>query len=88
MTELVVQTGEVFGRRDYHGKSWLQRNSSHVALLWLCLFLTLVYVVLPVLSLPIPSIPDRVWELLGVILGLQKYLSGRADVELNKSSGS
>lgn len=75
-----------FGRRDYQGKSALQRNSSHVALLWLCVFLTLIYFVLPLLSLPTPTIPDRVWELLGLVLGIAKWKSGNADIEANKAA--
>jgi hypothetical protein len=76
------------GRRDYYGKSPLQRNSSHIALLGLLLFVLLIYFVLPVLSIPPPSVPDRVWELFALLLGIQKYLSGRADVELNKAAVS
>lgn len=77
-------TDETPGRRDYHGKSWLAKNTHHVGTLLVIVFCFSVYFVLPVLGLPVPSVPETVFLTLGTVIGVRMWKSGSADVEANK----
>lgn len=62
------------------GGSWLQRNHhameslATVALVWA------VYFVLPLLKIPVPTIPETAWLTLGAILGVTAWMRGKANV--------
>lgn len=73
-----------YARADYTGKSWLQRNSYHVALLGFEIFIFWVYGILPVLEKQIPNVPAVVFSIFGGLLLTHKVFSGRADVALNR----
>lgn len=72
------------GRRDYAGKSWLARNTHHLGTLLVIAFCASVYFVLPLLSLPVPTVPESVFVTLLGVIGVRQWKSGQADVEANK----
>lgn len=67
------------------GGSWLQRNHhaiesiSTVALVWA------VYFILPLLKIPVPTIPETAWLTLGAILGVTAWMRGQANVATAKA---
>lgn len=67
------------------GGSWLQRNHHAIESMATVALVGAVYFVLPLLSLPVPPVPESAWLMLGGILGVTAWQRGQANVQAAKS---
>lgn len=67
------------------GGSWLQRNHHAIESLATVAFVIAVYFVLPLLKLPVPSIPESAFLMLLAILGVTAWQRGQANVATAKA---
>lgn len=64
--------GGSFWQRNHHA----YETSATVLLIWA------VYVGLPICKIPVPSIPESAWIMLGAILGVTAWQRGQANVQV------
>lgn len=74
---------------DARGDSWLQKNHHAVESLATVACVIGIYFVLPLLKLPIPSVPEAAFIMLGAILGVTSWQHGQVNQAIaNNSNGS
>lgn len=62
------------------GGSWLQRNHHAIESMFVVGLVGAIYFVLPLLAIPVPSVPEAAWLMLGAILGVTAWQRGQANV--------
>ncbi len=67
------------------GGDWLQRNHHAIESIWSVGLLSAIYFVLPLLSIPVPAVPESAWIMLGAILGVTAWQRGQANIQVTKS---
>ncbi len=63
------------------GGSWLQRNHHAVESMATVALVWAIYFILPMISVPVPSVPESAWLTLGAILGVTAWQRGQANVK-------
>jgi hypothetical protein len=66
------------------GGSWLQKNHHALESMFTVTLVGAIYFLLPVLSLPVPPVPESAWIMLGGILGVTAWQRGQANVATAK----
>ncbi len=66
---------------DARGDSWLQKNHHAIESLTATTTITAIYVLLPILKIPVPAVPEFAFMMLGAILGVTAWQHG----EVNKT---
>ena len=72
---------------DARGDSWLQKNHHAVESLLTVCCLIAVYFVLPLLRIPVPTIPEAAFLMLGSIVGVTAWQHGQTNVQIAKNNG-
>jgi hypothetical protein len=67
------------------GGSWLQKNHHAIESMFVCGLVAAIYVVLPVLHIPVPAVDPTVWLMLGGILGVTAWQRGAANIATAKN---
>ncbi len=67
------------------GGSWLQRNHHAIESLLFVLFIIVVYFVLPLLKIQVPTIPEFAYMAIAAVLGVTAWQRGAANVATAKS---
>lgn len=73
-------------RADEAGQGWLQRNHHAIECLSVVYLVIGVYFILPLLKIPVPTIPEFAFMMLASILGVTAWKRGQAGVEAIKAS--
>jgi len=61
---------------DARGDSWLQKNHHAIESLTATLMVVGIYFVLPLLKIPVPTVPEFAFMMLGAILGVTAWKHG------------
>lgn len=67
------------------GGSWIQRNHHALESMFVCVLVAAIYVLLPVLKIPVPPVDPTVWIMLGGILGVTAWQRGAANIATAKN---
>jgi len=64
------------------GGDWLQRNHHAIESLLSVGAIIAIYFVLPLAKVPVPSVPETAWMMLGAILGVTAWQRGQANIKV------
>ena len=81
---LQAQTGQVTAvnqtlQADARGDSWLQKNHHAIESLFCCGLIGSIYFILPLAGVPVPSVPESAWLMLGALLGVTAWQHGQVN---------
>ena len=63
------------------GGSWLQRNHHALESMFTVALVGAIYFGLPLFKIPVPSVPESAWIMLGAILGVTAWQRGNANIK-------
>jgi len=72
-------------RADEAGQSWLQRNHHALECLSIVYLIIALYVILPLLGVPVPTVPESVFIMLAAMEGVTAWGKGQANVAAIKA---
>jgi hypothetical protein len=73
---------------DARGDSWWQKNHHAFESSFALLMVAGIYIILPVLKVPVPSIDPTVWLMIGGILGVTAWQHGQVNQALVSKTNS
>jgi len=71
---------------DARGDSWWQKNHHAFESSFSLLMVAAIYVLLPILKVPVPAVDPMVWMMIGGILGVTAWQHGQVNQALAKTS--
>ena len=72
---------------DARGDSWLQKNHHAIESMATVACVIGIYFVLPLLKMPVPSVPEAAYLMLGAILGVTSWQHGQVNNTIAKGNG-
>lgn len=72
---------------DARGDSWLQKNHHAIECLASVGAVIAIYFVLPILGLPVPSVPEMAWTMLGAFTGVTAWQHGVVNKQIAVNQG-